>query len=398
MPKISTFSIPGRIVFGLFFFLFSAGLFLHPQFVSHALGQTPGSSPAANIKWKATGASRTLDAEAYSVLPDGSVYKEYGLQKITTQDYTNGKARYTVEDFQMSYKSGAFGLLSFNRARLGANRKEFLHGRHLISISSEAAITALDESLVATIKNLIVDEEGSQMPSLHLHLPEQNKVSGSDLYVLGPLALARISAFADLKNALDFTGGAEAATASYTNGAGKMELLILEHHTPQLFADAYASLQKQIEALPQNEKDRRSLSRAGNYIVYAANVEDREAAKQIISQVKFTPSIYWEGRKSSDIPFSYRPADPTALEEASETANVLLRTFYWIGVMVTSAILMGIIAGGSFFYWKRYRRRKLGVEDLFSDAGGTVRLNLDEYLLSAPEEDIKKLGPGNEKN
>lgn len=396
MPRIFSFSNPGPFAFVLFLSLFPAGLALHPQSGGHVFGQTQ-NSPATTAKWKATGASRTLDSEAYSVLPDGDIYKEYGLRKITVQDFMNGNTRCTVEDFQLSFKSGAFGLLSFHRARLGENRKEFVHGRHLISVSSDAPITALDESLVATLKGLIVDDEASQMPSLPLHLPEQKKVSGSDLYVLGPLALARISAFADLKNTLDFTGGAEAVTASYTNGAGKMELLILEHHTPQLFADAYASLQKHFDALPQNEKDRRSLSRAGNYIVYAANIEDREAAKQIISQIKYTPRIYWEGRKPGDIPLAYRPADPAALEEASETANVLLRTFYWIGVMITSAILMGIIAGGSFFYWKRYRRRKLGVEDLFSDAGGTVRLNLDDFLLAAPEEEIKKIGPGSEK-
>ena len=58
--------------------------------------------------------------------------------------------------------------------------------------------------------------------------------------------------------------------------------------------------------------------------------------------------------------------------------------------MITGAIIIGFITGGSFFYWKRYRRRKLGVDDIFSDAGGTVRLNLDDYLLS-PGDSVKNI-------
>jgi len=76
----------------------------------------------------------------------------------------------------------------------------------------------------------------------------------------------------------------------------------------------------------------------------------------------------------------------------------LIRTFYWIGVMLTSAIVLGVVAGGLFFYWKRYRRRKLGLDDLFSDAGGTVRLNLDEYLLTTSEQPIKRIGQEKEEN
>jgi len=57
-------------------------------------------------------------------------------------------------------------------------------------------------------------------------------------------------------------------------------------------------------------------------------------------------------------------------------------------------MLLGIVAGGSVFYWNRYRRRKLGLDDMFSDAGGTIRLNLDDYLLSSDEPAIKQIGRG----
>src|SRR5262249_15805875 len=134
------------------------------------------------------------------------------------------------------------------------------------------------------------------------------------------------------------------------------------------------------------------------YVIEAVNIEDIAAAKNIISQIKYTPRIYWEGRKPSDIPLEFRPADPAAIEEAFQTANVVIRTFYWIGVMLTSAIVLGIVAGGSFFYWKRYRRRKRGLDNLFCDAGGTIRLNLDDYLLASSDQPVKKIGKGKEES
>ena len=59
--------------------------------------------------------------------------------------------------------------------------------------------------------------------------------------------------------------------------------------------------------------------------------------------------------------------------------------------MITAAMLIGVIAGGSFFYYRRHRRRKLGLDDIFSDSGGTVRLNLDEFLLEPDSPKIKLL-------
>jgi hypothetical protein len=53
--------------------------------------------------------------------------------------------------------------------------------------------------------------------------------------------------------------------------------------------------------------------------------------------------------------------------------------------VLLSALLAGFAAGLSLFQWKRYRRRKLGLDNVFSDAGGSLRLNLDDYLLPDPQ-------------
>jgi hypothetical protein len=351
--------------------------------------------------WRSFTEVRAMSAEQFSVLPDGDVYAEYGLQKIETRGYTDGKTKYNVEVFVMNFTSGAYGLLSFNQSSLAPNRKEFHLGRYLVSISSEEPIAELNPVLVDSIKQNLSDAAVGELPTLPSHLPEQDKIAGSEKYLVGPTALARLESFSDLKDVVLFTGGAEAVTAIYRNGQnsnGKLELLLVEYHTPQLATDGYAKRLSYFEALPQNEKERRLLKRTGNYIIEARNIQDLASAQQIVNQIRYAPKVYWEGRKSSDIPLEFRPPDPAAVEEALQTANVLIRTFYWIGVMLTSALLLGVIAGASFFYWKRYRRRKMGIDDLFSDAGGAIRLNLDEYLLSSAEPPIKQIGSDNKEN
>ena len=157
-----------------------------------------------------------------------------------------------------------------------------------------------------------------------------------------------------------------------------MSLIIFEFHTPQLATDGYAQIQKHLEGLRVSGRDTRLLRRIGNYIVVAANVQDTTSAESVIAKIKYSPKIYWEGKKITNIPFQFRPPDPIVIEEASQTANMIIRTFYWIGVMISGAIIIGFISGGSLFYLNRYRRRKLGIDDVFSDAGGTIRLDLNQ--------------------
>jgi hypothetical protein len=357
-----------------------------------ALGQTanPPTLPLQlGDSWKAVGEARFPTGDAVQV--------EYGLRKIVVREYTNGKTKYAVELFAMNFTSGAYGLLTFNQAAIGANQKAFQHGRYLIRITGAAPIVEPDPVLSAALRAHLPDSEIGEQTSLPDHLPATGLIPGSQRYVLGPLALAQTKGFGELKDVVPFTGGAEAIAASYANGAGQLELLIVEYHTPQLATDGYAALQAQFAALPPDEQQRRLLRRIGNYAVEAVNVQDPAAAQSLVGQIKYTQRVYWEGRKLSDIPLEYRPPDAAAIEEASQTANVLIRTFYWIGIMMTSALILGLVAGGSFFYVKRYLRRKRGLDNLFSDAGGTVRLDLDEYQLQPSPEPIKQIGKQEEK-
>lgn len=347
-------------------------------------------------KWRSVDAIRMLSADQCAVLPDGDVYQEFLLEGLASRHYTDGQDTFAVEVFQMQFHSSAYGLFTFNRNKLAENRSEFFSGRYLVSLSSEKT-NSVPQEFVQALKNHLASPS-SELPPLPSHLPEENKLANSEIYLVGPAALARLEGFSDLKDVVSFSGGTEIAFAKYRNGNSDFGLIIAEYHTPQLASDGYALFQNYFGNLSEQAKAQRLLKRVGNYIVLTTNVQDLAAAENVISKIKYNPGVYWEGKKLSQIPLAFRPPDPFALEEMSQTAQVILRTFYWVGIMLFVAIILGFISGWIFFYWTRSRRNKLGYDDVYSDAGGSIRLNLDDYLLSPGDSDAAQNVGENSRN
>jgi hypothetical protein len=325
-------------------------------------------------KWRAVGAIKTAAAESLGKTPHAEAMLEYGLQKIAARTYSNGQKKYTVEILGARFHPGAYGIHTFIQHQAAGPIFSHQAGRYVARVIE----TDPDAELTSAIKNAFA-EVTSRLPALPEHLPAVESLNKSALYLYGPKALAESSAFGFLKQTLSFAGGTEVAIAEYPNGNDKMHLLLAEFQTPQLATDGLAALQTQYESAPDKEK--MLVKRIGNYVAVAKNIQDRPAAESLVKQIKYEMKVYWEGKKFSDIPLEYRPADSTAFAEAAQTAQVLLRAFYWIGIMLVSTIALGIMTGSGFFYWRRYQRRKLGQDDLFSDAGGNVQLNLEAYML-----------------
>jgi hypothetical protein len=343
-------------------------------------------------KWRAVSQARILDEQRLSGLPDADVHGEYGLRRVVSRVYTDGRVESSVEVFELNLIPSAYGLFTFNRGELPPNIREFHEGRYVVRVSRRGGDADSDQRIFEAIKPNLIGGEG-ELPSLPLHLPEADRIAGSEKYIIGPAALARLKNFSGLKDVIGFGSGAEVTTADYRNGGGQMNLIIVEYFTPQSATDGHARIQDHFNALPQPEKDRLVIKRIGNYVAAMSNIQDMPAAQNIVGQIKYEKKIYWAGRKFTDIPLDFRPPDPLVVEDTIRTVRVLVRSFYWTGITILSGLLLGLVAGVLLFQWKRYRRRKLGLDDMFSDAGGTLRLNLDDYLLSKDSQ-IKKIGRG----
>src|SRR5204862_7105574 len=111
--------------------------------------------PRLGDNWRAVGEAHRLNAEQFAVVQDASVALEYGLQSRTTRSYAKGKARVTIEAFEMRYPSGAHGLFTFNRGSLPANRQEFYVGRYLISVTAGQGASPESTTMDAELKSTL---------------------------------------------------------------------------------------------------------------------------------------------------------------------------------------------------------------------------------------------------
>lgn len=378
-----------------------------------AFGQGAGQRPVASLitttapevpsitlpteigsDWRATSASRNFTVEQLSNHPDAGIYSEYGLVGCQSRTYARTGARLDITAYRMKFPSGAYGLMTFRRAAMEDHRREFQKGPYLISLELSPHDKRVDAQTIQAVENLFNEVEPSAIPPLASHLPGRDRVAGSETFIVGPEALGRRAPFEALRGSVNFEGGTAIAAADYRNGSGSMSLLIVEYHTPQAATAGHKAMQEYILGLAPEIQEKLLLKRTGNYIVLAADFDDRASAQIIVDEVKYTFGVYWEGKKFLSIPLEFRPPDTVAIEEATQTAKVLLQTFYGIGILLVGAVICGVFAGWAVFYWRRQRRRRLGLDNAFSDAGESVRLNLDDYVLQSGEQQIKLLGKG----
>lgn len=329
-------------------------------------------------RWKTTATFRKLNASEIPLNNDAKILLEYGLQSVTKRLYTNGKDILQVESLEMKYISGAYGLWTFRRQLLVEGQKEFFTGQYLIRVS--APTSAIADDVCAQMQTNLPPT--SDLPLLPTYLPDQTKLIGSEKYLIGPMAVSQVLSVSDLKDGIDFTGGTHAVVADYNNGSGKMSVILIEFQSPQFATDGLAKIQQHFNSLSAEEQKKRIIRRVGNYAVEAVNVTDLKAAEELLGQIKYMARVYWEGKGMASIPLQFRPPDPIAVQEAIQTGHFIVATFYWIGVLVLGAVIIGVLSGGAFFYWRRAQRGQMGVDEIFSDAGGMTRLNLDNYLLT----------------
>src|SRR5262247_1749082 len=154
-------------------------------------------------RWRAASPARVLDGQRLSGLPDADVLGEYGLQRVVSRVYTNGRVESSVEVFDLNLIPGAYGLFTFNRGQLPPNSREFYQGRYVVRVSRREADADSDRQMFEAIKPGLIGGEG-ELPPLPLHLPEADKVAESEKYVVGPAALARLKKFSGLKDAIGF--------------------------------------------------------------------------------------------------------------------------------------------------------------------------------------------------
>ena len=304
-------------------------------------------------------------------------------------------AKYLVEFVQASTDANAYSLLTMvaNLMRqtsatieissnvgtasiLLADQIAFFKGRTVVRVSAEAGETAPGQ--VIEFANLLADQIDTgdgDIPALVRHLPDWQNGQKRSLFLSSFQSLEILPKGGAVLSAISSEGNADAVLTSYDSGS----VLIVEFNTPQLATENDQRIINRIQDLwKQGQPAPSAYRRVGNYSVFVFDAPDEQTAKQLIDQVKYEQVVQWLGEN----PYVFKEAQKQYVET---TLGVLIAVVKASGVALVACLGVGGLFGGLLFSWRRAQQKNV---EAFSDAGGMLRLNLDEIT---PQTDAARL-------
>jgi hypothetical protein len=255
----------------------------------------------------------------------------------------------------------AIGTAEFSRP----NQLAFFKGAHLVRITSvkpladSKGLNALAQSLDETI-----EKGDGDIPVLIQHLPNPDQAQKTAIYLNAFDSLENLAPQQLVLNAVKGDGNADAAFAAF----GPSKVLVVEFNTPQLATENDKRIVARIQELWKlGQPAPTAYKRVGNYSVFVFDAPDDQTAKQLIEQVHYEQVVSWLGE------------NPNILRRAEEryintTLGVLVTVLKASGYALIGCLGIGGLIGGLLFSYRRSQQKATA----YSDAGGMMRLNLDE--------------------
>lgn len=210
-----------------------------------------------------------------------------------------------------------------------------------------------------------IDKGEGDIPALVRHLPGGDQTQGNARFSSGLTSLSFSDLNQEVLTAISGQGDADAVLGS----VGPSKVLIVEFNTPQLATENDKSIIAKIHDLwNRGLPAPTGYRRVGNYSVFIFDAPDEQTAKQLIDEVKYEQVVQWLG----DNPYILKEAQKRYVET---TMGVFVAVVKASGVALIGCLAAGGLFGGLLFLRRRKQQRAV---EAFSDAGGMLRLNLDE--------------------
>lgn len=350
--------------------------------------------PDSLAGFKATGPASLVAPDKLSELvgDKSEAYREYRVASAASREYAGTR----VDIFETKNQFAAFGLFAYNTGGIsnkpvsidlgsGGARLEgsvtFWKGNFFVRVGSASQTSARGESrtqetLARAVANSIAPTSAEvSRPPLLDYLPTKSRVLGSEVYFLGPESLNSYAEHG--RDIFAFAGDTEAVIAEYVQPAqqptgsatiptdSNLKLVIVECHTPQFATDAMTRAEGYAATLPDEERNRLIIKRTGNYIVAALGVRDRDLAESLIGSIEYPYTVKWLRNPL------WPTNDPFRAQKAAE---MLVSTFGLLGL-----ILLTVLTGGAVFGTTIFLKRRKRQKEVFSDAGGMLRLDIEQF-------------------
>jgi hypothetical protein len=332
-------------------------------------------APASVGKFKLSSRTVTLAANVFT----GATTVE-----STRLEYTGEKGvKASVEIYRFKQETQAYEVLSLAaaKARSANSNAEIVNGIGTAGFATDKEIAFVKGANFVSVNNLngrpadlnelahvwaeSLDKSEGDIPPLVKHLPQPDQAQKNAVYLNSFADLQRLPFQHSVYDAVQSGGNADAALATY----GPTKVLIVEFNTPQLATENDKRIIARIQELWKlGQPAPAAYRRVGNYSVFVFDATDEQSAKQLIDQVKYEQVVQWLGE------------NPNILKEAEKryvntTLGVLVTVLKASGYALITCLGMGGLIGGLLF---SYRRSQQKAATAYSDAGGMLRLNLDE--------------------
>ena len=279
------------------------------------------------------------DAEAYELLSRLSALRRQQNQKVEIGS-SIGTAGFTIND-----EIGFFKGLAFVRIK---------------SLQGSTNLEELGRSISESI-----DKGENDIPVLIKHLPSPEEAQKSAVYLNRFVDLNKLGLQQPVLTAVQSGGNASAVLGTY----GPSKVLVVEFNTPQLALENDQRIVGRIHELWRlGQPAPTAYRRVGNYSVFVFDAPDEQTAKQLIDLVKYEQVVQWLGEN----PNIFKEAEKRYI---NTTLGVLIAVVKASGYALIACLGMGALLGGLLFSYRRAQQKDVAA---FSDAGGMLRLNLDD--------------------
>ena len=259
-------------------------------------------------------------------------------------------------------------------------RIAFFKGTAFVTVSDVARPAANSEKLVQFATSFAARLEAGEgdVPILVKHVPDWQRAQETALYLAGFKSLKRTVPNQPVLEAITSEGDADAVLTSH----GNAQFLLIEFNTPQLAGDNDRAITAKLQELKsQNQPVPSAYRKVGNYSVFVFGAPSEQAANELIDKVEYAQMVTWLGN------------NPYLLEKAQKdyyetTAGVLVSVVKASGLSLVACLAIGGLMGALLFTRRRAQQR---AAEAYSDAGGMLRLNLDE--ITPQGDSAKLLGP-----
>jgi hypothetical protein len=263
-------------------------------------------------------------------------------------------------------------------------RAEFVRGNAFVIVVTESKNPGAQVELVELAKAFAqqLDSGENDIPVLVKHLPNWEAAQAHASYIVSLQSLKDLLPQQRVLDAVSFEGSPEATLAKYDAG----KLLIIEFNTAKIAADNDWNIKTKLNELRGAGTNANYLPtayrRVGNYAVFVFDAPSEPVANELIDQVKYQQVVQWLGND----PYVYERA---TREFTETTLGVFVSVVKASGLALVTCLGVGGLLGALLFSRRRARTRNV---EAYTDAGGMLRLNLDEMT---PETDPARLiGPG----